>query len=54
VLTLAAKKVLTIKMQQRNCATPSVETGNQTPSPDLPGSTAMMQQCFPAMRIFRN
>src|SRR5947209_7397383 len=35
---------LTIKMQRRNSATPSVETGNQTPSPDLPGTTAMMQQ----------
>jgi len=33
-----------IKMQRRNSATPSVETGNQTPSPDLPGTTAMMQQ----------
>src|SRR5260221_11098876 len=31
-------------MQRRNSATPSVETGNQTPSPDLPGTTAMMQQ----------
>src|SRR3989475_7431431 len=35
---------LTIKMQRRNSATPSVETGNQTPSADLPGTSALMQQ----------
>src|SRR5437879_1942672 len=35
---------LTIKMQRRNSATPSASTGSQTPSPDLPGTTAMMQQ----------
>src|SRR6266699_1701201 len=33
-----------IQMERRNIVTPSVETGNQTPSPDLPGTTAMMQQ----------
>src|SRR6267142_3981863 len=31
-------------MERRNFATPSNSTGNQTPSPDLPGTTAMMQQ----------
>src|SRR5216117_1046659 len=35
---------LTLKMQRRNSATPSVETGNQTPSADLPGTSALMQQ----------
>src|SRR4029077_5515671 len=35
---------LTIKMQRRNSATPSGDTKNQMPSPDLPGTTAMMQQ----------
>jgi len=33
-----------IEMQRRNSATPGSNTGNQTPSPDLPGTTAMMQQ----------
>src|SRR5882724_5268292 len=37
-------------MERRNSATSSGGTGNQTPSPDLPGTTAMMQQCFPAMK----
>src|SRR5437660_4032320 len=41
---MSAPQGLTIKMQRRNSATPSVETGNQTPSPDLPGTTAVMQQ----------
>src|SRR6267142_292936 len=41
---MSAPQGLIIKMQRRNSATPSVETGNQTPSPDLPGTTAMMQQ----------
>src|ERR1700704_5635996 len=31
-------------MERRNFATPSNSIGNQTPSPDLPGTTAMMQQ----------
>ena len=31
-------------MERRNFTTPSVETGNQTPSPDLPGTSALMQQ----------
>src|SRR5262245_15656048 len=35
---------LTIRMQRRNSAAPSIETGSPTPSPDLPGTTAMMQQ----------
>ncbi len=33
-----------IQMERRNSATSSGSTGNQTPSPDLPGTTAMMQQ----------
>src|SRR6266568_4829284 len=33
-----------IQMERRNIVTPSSNTGNQTPSPDLPGTTAMMQQ----------
>src|SRR6266568_3320863 len=33
-----------IQMERRNIVTPSSDTGNQTPSPDLPGTTAMMQQ----------
>src|SRR6266581_2844924 len=49
---------LTIKMQRRNSATPSVETGNQTPSADLPGTSALMQQYlrlkaqYPDMLLF--
>src|SRR5262245_46700408 len=35
---------LTIRMQRRNSAAPSIETGSPTPSPDLPGTTPMMQQ----------
>ena len=31
-------------MERRNIVTHSSNTGNQTPSPDLPGTTAMMQQ----------
>src|SRR6266699_6942211 len=47
-----------IQMERRNIVTPSVETGNQTPSPDLPGTTAMMQQYlrlkaqYPNMLLF--
>src|SRR2546426_12298328 len=37
-------KGLTSTMQRPNSATPSVETGNQTPSADLPGTSALMQQ----------
>src|SRR5260221_7235360 len=33
-----------MQMERRNSATSSGSTGNQTPSPDLPGTTAMMQQ----------
>src|SRR6266700_5633057 len=33
-----------IQMERRNIVTPSSNTGNQMPSPDLPGTTAMMQQ----------
>src|SRR5258707_3887009 len=33
-----------IQMERRNSATSSGSTGNQTPSPDLPGTTSMMQQ----------
>src|SRR2546427_8475071 len=49
---------LTIKMQRRNSAIPSVETGNQTPSADLPGTSALMQQYlrlkaqYPDMLLF--
>src|SRR3954470_19888483 len=32
------------QMERRNIVTPSGNTGNQRPSPDLPGTTAMMQQ----------
>src|SRR5438477_1609425 len=31
-------------MERRNSATPSGNMGNQTPSPDLPGTSALMQQ----------
>src|SRR5260221_9238105 len=33
-----------IQMERRNSATSSASTGNQTPSPDLPGTSALMQQ----------
>src|SRR5258708_25042942 len=41
---MSAPQGLMIEMQRRNSATPGSNTGNQTPSPDLPGTTAMMQQ----------
>src|SRR6266403_760182 len=41
---MSAPQGLMIEMQRRNSATPGSNTGNLTPSPDLPGTTAMMQQ----------
>src|SRR5260370_33049642 len=41
---MSAPQGMMIQMERRNSATSSASTGNQTPSPDLPGTTAMMQQ----------
>jgi hypothetical protein len=38
-----------MQMERRNSATSSGSTGNQMPSPDLPGTTAMMHHRFSAM-----
>src|SRR5258708_5391286 len=43
-MSAATPQGLTSEMERRNFATPSNSVGNQTPSPDLPGTTAMMQQ----------
>src|SRR6266850_1137423 len=55
---MCAPQGLMIQMERRNFATSSGSTGNQTPSPDLPGTTAMMQQYlrlkaqYPDMLLF--
>jgi hypothetical protein len=51
---MSAPQRLMTEMQRKNSATPSGKTGNQTPSPDLPGATPMMQQYFSAMKVLRN
>src|SRR5260370_31571914 len=55
---MSAPQGMMIQMERRNSATSSGSTGNQTPSPDLPGTTAMMQQYlrlkaqYPDMLLF--
>src|SRR6266446_3913233 len=55
---MSAPQGMMIEMERRNSATSSDSTGNQTPSPDLPGTTAMMQQYlrlkaqYPDMLLF--
>src|SRR6266576_2084231 len=41
---MSAPQGLTTEMDQRNPATSSGDKGNRMPSPDAPGTTAMMQQ----------